>query len=175
MNTTNEWFADGQWAEGVSIAVHDSVNIDEFYRQYHAKPELWKTVFEFMKQDLSSMEVGKYALVGDQAYATISEYETKEPENARWEAHKKYIDLQYVISGEEKMGILPLSQAKNAMAYNEQKDLIFYGDNDGDLHLATSEAFFLFFPNDVHRPCMKVDESAPVRKLVAKIAVAESF
>ncbi|WP_372774032.1 YhcH/YjgK/YiaL family protein [Mangrovibacterium sp.] len=173
MNKINEWFTEKGWAEGVLVAAHDSVNVEEFYKQYQANPELWKAVFKFMKQDLSAMEVGKYPLVGTQAFAMISEYDTKEPENAKWEAHKNYIDLQYVISGEEKMGILPLSEAKNAMEYNEQKDLIFYGENDGELHLATPEAFFLFFPDDVHRPCIKADESAPVKKLVAKIAVAD--
>ncbi|WP_163709959.1 YhcH/YjgK/YiaL family protein [Mangrovibacterium lignilyticum] len=173
MSTTKEWFAAGSWSEGISVAAHESVNIDEFYKQYQANTEAWKAVFEFMKQDLSALEVGKYPLAGDQAFAMISEYDTKEPENAKWEAHKKYIDLQYVISGEEKMGIFPLSEAQNAMEYNEQKDLIFYGENDGDLHMATPEAFFLFFPEDVHRPCIKVDESAPVKKLVAKIAVAK--
>lgn len=173
MSTVTEWFNSAVWAEGVSVGADASVNVDEFYKQYHARPELWKAVFEFMKQDLQSLEVGKYQLVEGEAFVTISEYDSKEPENARWEAHRKYIDLQYVVAGEEKMGVLPLSEALSALEYNEQKDLIFFGENSGDLHLATPEAFFLFFPTDVHRPCIAVDEPSPVRKLVAKIAVAE--
>lgn len=173
MSVIQDWFNSGEWAGGLTVAAHDSVDVNEFYKQYHANPGLWKAVFEFMKQDLSELEVGKYQLVEGEAFVMISEYDTKEPENAKWEAHKKYIDLQYVISGEEKMGVLPLAKAVNALEYNEQKDLIFYGDNDGELHLATPEAFFLFFPTDVHRPCIKVDEAAAVKKLVAKIAVAE--
>ncbi|MFV0378046.1 MAG: YhcH/YjgK/YiaL family protein [Mangrovibacterium sp.] len=172
MNTINEWFSSGGWAEGLTVAVHNSVDVGEFYKQYHAKPGLWRAVFEFMKQDLFELEVGKYQLIEEEAFVMISEYDTKEPENAKWEAHKKFIDLQYVIAGEEQMGILPLVQAVNSLEYNEQKDVIFYGDNSGQLHLATPEAFFLFFPSDVHRPCIKVGESAPVKKLVAKIAVA---
>lgn len=171
MSKVNDWFNSLAWTEGVAVAAHSSVDVEEFYKQYHAKPELWKAVFEFMKKDLAALEVGKYQLIEGEAFVMISEYETKEPENAKWEAHKNYIDLQYVISGEEQMGILPLSKAVNALEYNEQKDLIFYGDNDGELHLASPEAFFLFFPSDVHRPCIKVGESAPVKKLVAKIAV----
>lgn len=173
MTTKKEWFNAGEWAEGLTVAAHGSVDVNEFYKQYHAKPALWKAVFEFMKQDLSELEVGKYQLVEGEAFAMVSEYDTKEPENAKWEAHHKFIDLQYVIAGEEQMGVLPLAEAVNALEYNEQKDLIFYGDNEGELHLASPEAFFLFFPSDVHRPCIKVGESAPVKKLVAKIAVAE--
>ena len=145
MSTVNDWFSSAAWSEGVAVSAHSSVDVDTFYKQYHAKPELWKAVFEFMKQDLAAMEVGKYQLIEGEAFAMISEYDTKEPENAKWEAHKKYIDLQYVINGEEQMGILPLADAKNALEYNDQKDLIFYGDNDGVLHLATPESFFLFF------------------------------
>ncbi len=171
MKTTKEWFAAKEWANGVEIALHDSVDVEEFYKQYHAKPELWKAVFEFMKKDLDALEIGKYPVV-DGVTAIVSEYNTKEPENAKWEAHHNFIDLQYVISGQEKMGVLPLAEAQNAMEYNPDKDVIFYGENDGDLHLATPEVYFLFFVSDVHRPCIKVDESSPVKKLVIKIATA---
>ncbi len=172
MSNTKEWFDSKLWAEGFSVQAHESVNVDEFFKQYHACPEVWKAVFEFMKQDLSGLEVGKYPLAGEQAFAMISEYQTKQPENAKWEAHKKYIDLQYLISGEEKMGLLSLEKAVDAQEYNETKDLIFYGANDGDYYLANPDVFFLFFPTDVHRPSMQTDESKPVKKVVIKIAVA---
>jgi len=170
MSTTKEWFAGKEWAQGVSLELHDSVNVEEFYKQYQAKPELWKAVFEFMKQDLTALEIGKYPLIEGEVTAIVSEYNSKEPENAKWEAHRKFIDLQYVISGEEKMGVMPIAEAQNAGEYNAEKDVIFYGENDGPLHLATPETYFLFFTGDLHRPCIKVDESTPVKKLVIKIA-----
>lgn len=172
MNKTEEWFASKEWANGVGVALHDSVDVDEFYNQYHAKPELWKAVFEFMKTDLTSLEVGKYPLIEGEVTAMVSEYNTKEPENAKWEAHKKFIDLQYVISGKEKMGVLPLADAQNAQEYNAEKDVIFYGENEGNIYLASPEVYFLFFTSDVHRPCIKAEESSAVKKLVIKIATA---
>ncbi len=171
MKTAQEWFAAKEWAEGVSQLVHESVNVEEFYKQYHAKPELWKAVFEFMKKDLAALEVGKYPLV-EGVTAIVSEYNSKEPENARWEAHHNFIDLQYVISGAEKMGVMPIAEAQNAGEYNAEKDVIFYGENEGSLYEATPETYFLFFVSDLHRPCIKVNESAPVKKLVIKIATA---
>jgi len=170
MSTAKEWFAQEEWAQGVSLKLHDSVDVDEFYKQYQAKPELWKAVFEFMKQDLAALEIGKYPLVDGQLTAIVSEYDSKEPENAKWEAHRKFIDLQYVISGEEKMGVMPLAEAKNAMEYNPDKDVIFYGENDGPMYPATPETYFLFFTSDLHRPGIKAAESVPVKKLVIKIA-----
>ncbi|PTN07376.1 YhcH/YjgK/YiaL family protein [Mangrovibacterium marinum] len=173
MCTIQEWFDSKVWADGLGLSLDPSVDVDEFYKQYHASPERWKAVFAFMKKDLSSLEVGKYPIIEGELTAIVSEYNTKEPEDARWEAHRRFIDLQYLISGEEQMGVMPLADAKNAGAYNAEKDLIFYGDNDGPLYRATSANYFLFFPGDLHRPGVKSGEAAPVKKLVLKIAVAE--
>ena len=173
MNKEQAWFEAASWLEGVAIRVHDSTDVRQFYKQYHARPDLWRIVFEFLKKDLQSMEVGKYPLVGDDVFAMVMEYETKNPEDAKWEAHHKYIDLQYVISGEETMGILPLEHVIAPQEYNEDKDLIFFGDNDGEFFTANPDVFFLFFPSDVHRPGIRINESKPLKKLVVKIAVAE--
>jgi len=172
MSTSQEWFAAKTWADGLALTLDASVNVEEFYKQYQAKPELWKAVFEFMKKDLSAFEVGKYPIIEGEVTAIFSEYNSKEPENAKWEAHRKFIDLQYVISGEEKMGVMPLADAKNAGEYNAEKDVIFYGENDGPLYLANPENYFLFFTTDLHRPGVKAGDSVPVKKLVIKIATA---
>jgi YhcH/YjgK/YiaL family protein len=172
MNTTHEWFAGKTWAEGLSLTLDASVNVEEFYKQYHARPELWKAVFGFMTKDLSALEVGKYPIVDGQVTAIVSEYNSKEPEDAKWEAHRKFIDLQYVISGEERMGVMPLAEAQNGGEYQAEKDVIFYGENDGPLYVANPENYFLFFTTDLHRPGIKAAEPVPVKKLVIKIAVA---
>ncbi|MFV0522370.1 MAG: YhcH/YjgK/YiaL family protein [Mangrovibacterium sp.] len=170
MTKAQEWFDEGNWAEGLNLQLHPSVNVEEFYKQYHANSELWKKAFQFMQTDLKALEVGKYPLVDGKLIANIQEYNSKEPENARWEAHENFIDVQYVISGKERMGIMPLSDAKNAGTYNAEKDVIFYGENTGAIYPANSETYFLFFPSDLHRPCIKDDVSESVKKLVIKIA-----
>ncbi|WP_159517621.1 YhcH/YjgK/YiaL family protein [Sunxiuqinia indica] len=173
MKEMQEWFHSKQWGELVDIQAHASINLIEFYEQYHAHPDWWQKVFDFLKQDLKSLEVGKYPLVGDRVFAMVSEYETKSPQDAKWEAHRKYIDLQYVVAGQEVIGVLPLGKTIDPKDYNEQKDLIFFGEQDGEFFTATPDCFFLFFPDDVHRPCMMIEQSEPVKKLVIKIAVAE--
>ncbi|MFV0291260.1 MAG: YhcH/YjgK/YiaL family protein [Mangrovibacterium sp.] len=171
MSEAKKWFEKGEWAEGLKLQLHPSVDVEEFYKQYQAKPAVWKKMFQFMQTDLAAMEVGKYILVEDELIANIQEYNSKEPEAARWEAHEKFIDLQYVISGNEKMGVMPLVQAVNAGEYNAEKDVVFYGDNDGAIYPADNTQYFLFFTSDLHRPGIKDGESTPVKKVVMKIAV----
>lgn len=67
------------------------------------------------------------------------------PEDAKWESHRKFIDLQYVINGEGKMGLLPLQVAKLASDYDADKDVILFGEQDGEYCVANPDAFFLFF------------------------------
>lgn len=172
MGEATEWFNKAAWLGAVNLKPHGSINVDQFYRQYHARPDLWKAAFQFLGQDLTKIEPGKYRLAGDDVYASVNDYQTKLPEDANWEAHRKYIDLQYIISGEEMMGILPLEKTVMPEEYNESKDLIFFGEAVGEQYLATPDTFFLFFPSDAHRPSMQTDSPEPVRKLVIKIAFA---
>jgi YhcH/YjgK/YiaL family protein len=173
MSTEKEWFENGDWNKSLRLKVHPSVDVNQFYKQYHKHPDLWKAAFSYLKNDLIDAEIGRHQLVGDEAVAIISEYKTKKIEDAKWESHRKFIDLQYIISGEEKMGVLPLAVTKLADDYDETKDLIFYGDQDGEYYLANPDVFFLFFPSDVHRPSIRIGESKPVKKLVIKIAFVE--
>ena len=174
MRKEHAWFHEAGWSNGdrSMIKAHASTDVIRFYHEYHARPDLWKAVFEFLKKDLDRLEPGKYPLVGDEAFALVSEYQTKEAAEARWESHRKYIDLQYLIDGEEKMGLLPLNNAVSPQTYNEEKDLLFYGENEGEYFIAGPKAFFLFLPTDVHRPGILIEEPRPVKKLVVKIAVA---
>jgi len=173
MSTEKEWFNNERWGEGIRQKVHSSVNIGLFYQQYHKRPDLWKAAFQFLKGDLVTTATGKYILAGDEVIATISEYQTRKLEEVRWESHKKFVDLQYLITGEEKMGILPLEKAVAPMIYDETKDVMFFGDHEGQYFVANPDNFFLFFPSDVHRPSIQIDGSKPVKKLVIKIIFVE--
>ena len=173
MTTAKEWFKNENWNGGILPKVHPSVNVELFFRQYHKRPDLWKAAFEFLKQDLITTPAGKYPVLGDEVVANVQEYDTKKLEDAKWEAHKKFTDLQYIITGEEKMGVFPVDQAVSPMPYDEAKDVMFFGDNEGSYFVANPDVYFLFFPADVHRPCIRIDNSMPVKKLVIKIAYAE--
>ena len=60
--------------------------------------------------DLTNTAPGRVEIDGDQVFALVQEYNTKPKEQGFWESHRKYIDIQYVVSGSEHMGYANLSQ-----------------------------------------------------------------
>lgn len=120
--------------------------------------------------DLSSLPVGKHEIEGDDLFAVVSEYEPSEPEYCKLEAHRKYIDVQYVISGGEQMGYLPLENQVPTVEYNELKDVEFYREETSYVNIDEG-MFAIFFPNDIHMPGVKSDGNAKVKKVVVKVKV----
>jgi YhcH/YjgK/YiaL family protein len=168
-----EWFLKGDWKEGWQVSANESIDKEEFIRQYSINPERWQKAFQFLAgTDLKNLAVGRYELDGADLYVSVSEYNTKNEEDAKCEAHLKYVDIQYLISGEEKMGVAPLSDTKEATPYNEEKDIYFMKPNSEKYYLANSDNFFIFFPSDAHRPSVKIKENAPVKKAVVKLRIA---
>lgn len=168
-----QWLKAGDWKNGLQIKPHASINPQEFAEQYHKNKEIWDKAFAFLnRKDLDTLSLGNYPLDGEKAYAIISRYDSKDFDKTKWESHRKYIDLQYIIMGKEKIGVAPVSRAKVKEPYDETKDIAFY-ESDGKYYVAEPGTFFLFFPQETHRPSIKVDASVPVRKLVIKIGVAE--
>jgi YhcH/YjgK/YiaL family protein len=120
--------------------------------------------------DFSEMAVGKYEVEQKEIFAIVSEYNTKNIEEAKWEAHRKYIDIQYIIKGEEKMGYAYSGSMETIESYNPEKDIIFL-KGQGDYLTAKAGTFLIFFPNDAHQPCVAITDSAPVKKVVIKVMV----
>ncbi|MFC2116785.1 YhcH/YjgK/YiaL family protein [Bacteroidota bacterium] len=168
----NEWFENGEWREGLEITPDESINKAEFFAQYCKRKELWDKAFEYLKTaDLDSLQVGKIELKGDSLFAVVTEYLTRDDEESSYEAHQKYADIQYLISGEEKMGVAGLDKSTITVPYDESNDIVFLNAPDDNLRMANDKLFFVFFPDDAHRPCMKIDEKSPVKKIVLKVRV----
>jgi len=169
----NKWFEKGDWLNGWAVKPDASINRRVFAISYFQHKERWDKAFTFLKEsDLSNMELKRYDLDGNDLYVPISEYISKNEENARYEAHRKYIDIQYVVSGKELIGIAPISQQKDILEpYNEEKDIMFMTVNQVTNYHAAPDRFFIFFPGDLHRPGLKDGENSPVRKAVVKVKV----
>jgi YhcH/YjgK/YiaL family protein len=168
----DKWVQSGVWSKSLKLKLHSSVNSVEFKRQYEANKELWDKVFKFLGDSkLGSLAPGKYP-IDSNAYASITEGAPKNLEDSKWESHRKYIDLQYVIAGKVKLGVSPISAATVTNPYDESKDAANY-TAEGKYYIATPGEFFLFFPTDVHRPDIKVDGYDTLKKLVIKIRYKE--
>ena len=103
-------------------------------------------------------------------FALVSEYNSKKPEDCRLEAHQIYADIQYIVSGKEAIGFVTLKNQEVAVAYNPEKDIIFFSGETTPLILEAG-MFAVFFPQDVHRPCMQIDGPEIVKKVVVKVKV----
>ena len=120
--------------------------------------------------DFSKLEDTTYEVDGKELYFFISSYLTR-TENLTPEAHRKYIDIQYMITGTECMGVGQLEAMTEEVEANPAKDIWFY---HGPMDWITVQEgmFAVFFPNDAHAPCVSPASGAnDVRKCVFKVAV----
>lgn len=167
----DKWFEKGEWLNGWNVSPAVETNRRSFAVSYFKNRERWDKAFEFLKNnDLSALEVKRYDIDGDNVYATISEYLTKNEEDARYEAHRKYIDIQYVIKGQEVIGLAPLADKMGTLEeYDPARDIEFLTVRNGMNLKANPGRFFIFFPEDAHCPGMKDGENSTVRKIVVKV------
>lgn len=133
---------------------------------------------EYIKNtDFSALPAGKYPIDGDKMFALVSEYMPEAKELRKAETHEKYIDIQYIVSGEEIMGVAPLSTTAEVLEdCLAERDAIFYKKFANEIDVQTCEGMYiLFFPWDIHRPNCISRPGVKVRKVVLKIATAEVF
>ena len=127
--------------------------------------------FEWLSSnDLENLPDGRYEIDADKIYATIQEYETKE--EASYESHYKYIDIQYIVRGIEKIGVTNLCNCKMNTQYDSERDLEFYDITCEDEYLELTQGEFLvLYPHDAHKPSITKIEKSKVKKVVVKVAV----
>ena len=144
----------------------------ENFKKYVSVNEKFATAFEFMaravKEDLPAR---RYELDGSELYAFIQEYDTRT--DSKWEGHRKYIDIQYIISGVEVMDVSDIGRLAEVTPYDEAKDVAFFEDKgDGFTRCAVHGGeYAVFFPEDIHRPGLCLDAPAPVKKIVVKVKI----
>lgn len=168
-----KWVQQNKWKDGLKLNLDPSTDKIAFATQYHKNKQVWDKAVAFLRtHNLDSLPAGKYSIDGDKVFATVTVSPNKEFDHTNWESHRKYIDLQCVISGKEKIGVAALSSATVTKPYDESKDGANY-TAEGKYYIAQPGTFFLFFPTDVHRPNIKVDGYDSVKKIVIKIDVVE--
>ena len=130
--------------------------------------------FEYLrKSDLDKAEPGTHEIDGRKVYVMVQQYETKPMEKGRWEAHRKYIDVQYVHRGAELFGYADLRELK-AGSYDEAKDFLsLQGEGRGDFFRVGEGTFVVLFPQDGHMPGMAISTPQPVKKFVVKVAISD--
>ncbi|HEY3341614.1 MAG TPA: YhcH/YjgK/YiaL family protein [Anaerolineae bacterium] len=147
--------------------IYDNIKNAHLYASLGAR---FQQAFDYLQQtDLLALPVGRIELDGKNLYVMVQEYTSKLPEQGKWEAHQRYIDLQYIVSGVEKMGFAALTSLTLG-AYTSEKDFQALSGEGVFLPLGAGD-FMLLWPQDAHMPGMAINTPGPVKKVVVKIAV----
>jgi YhcH/YjgK/YiaL family protein len=143
----------------------------ENWRKYSSFSRLTKAFELLTSPAAATWPDGRVELVGKEIVAMPQGYATRPAEQCRFEAHRKYLDIQAILSGAEKMGYAPITSLAETEPYNAEKDVAFYAGN-GDVLTVRAGMFTIFYPQDGHMPCVQAGERpAQVRKIVMKVMV----
>ncbi len=129
-----------------------------------------KPAMEFIEKAVAeNLEVGRYELDGKNLFALVQEYDSKT--DAKWEYHRKYIDIQFIVSGKEIITWDNIKNVPDGVEYNEEKDIAKF-DMDGGTDVVMEAGYYsILYPQDLHQPGRVFDKVEPIKKIVVKIAV----
>ncbi len=129
------------------------------------------TALKFLSEtDFSKIDLGRYELDGDNIFYMVQSYDT-DPDKTISEAHKKYIDIQYMVEGEEIIGVADISCDKELTEAKEENDVWFYNCKTEPLTLSAGK-YMVLYPNDLHCPGVATNGTElTCRKVVVKVKV----
>ncbi len=132
-----------------------------------------QNVIDFLTGLNSQTETGHYE-IDEHSYANVDIYDTKNSCICKFEAHKKYIDIQMLLSGKEELDFMPAEGLIVCEEYDDKRDIMFFENPDkiSDRVILEPGKFALIFPHEAHKPQMNIcGNSEQVKKVVVKILV----
>ncbi len=134
--------------------IYDKIDNIEFYKGLSPNIALG---LDFLRQMNPDTAVGTYQ-INHRVKVIVSEYETKMENEYGYEAHRKNIDIQYLLLGEERIACLPIDRLKEMKPYSEENDAAFYAADIKPQEMTIGNGYFaIFFPQDGHMPQLCVD------------------
>lgn len=125
--------------------------------------------FEWLRQEsIASLPAGRHAIHGEAVYASVIREKGRGPDAVKLETHRRYVDIQYLVSGLDVMGWAPRRTALGSLGYDAVTDLEFYTARPLSWVTVEKGFFAVFFPEDAHAPMATLD---PMVKIVVKVAV----
>ncbi|MEF3302180.1 YhcH/YjgK/YiaL family protein [Paenibacillus sp. GYB003] len=139
--------------------------------QYASVSPRLKLAAQFLEtRNCRALEPGKYEIDGERVYALVQHYDTKPQEKGLWEAHRQYLDVQYMAEGSERLGYVPIGQTEVTHPYDETGDYALFAAS-GDFFTLREGHFALFAPHDVHMPGIRLETARAVKKIVIKVLI----
>ena len=144
--------------------------LDRLDRSDHYEPmhKGLAAAFEYLRRpDLANVPVGKHPIIDDLVYVLVSNEQSRGA-NARLEAHRKYLDVQFVISGDERIGWSPIERLTATEPYDPSRDIGFFADEPQAWFAVKPGEFAIFLPTDAHAP---LAGTGAIHKAVVKVAM----
>ena len=143
----------------------------DFAERYYCLGKRFEEAFQYLKQtDFSSVPLEKQLIRGEELFALPQTYPTKLRDAGRWEAHRRYADIQYIVRGRERMGVAKLADMRVTEEYNVEKDVAFF-EGSGQFLTYEKGDFAIFLPHDAHMPGIAVEWPDTVLKVVMKVSL----
>ena len=150
--------------------IYASLEHAQLYAPLHPA---FERAFAFLRESMKQPPApGRYEIDGDRAYAMVQTYTTRPAQEVRWEAHRKYIDIQFMLSGRERIGCAGVEGMTDADAYNPDKDVQMASGAEALAYLPLSRGMFvILYPQDAHQPTCQDEKASDVNKIVVKVLV----
>ena len=173
------WLAAGIPAHGTrqgSLKTQEEAVVHGNIRTWSSAPGIQglEHAFEYLaRTDLAALPLGRTEIEGDDVYVLLSEAETRPPDQVQFEAHRRYIDIQMVVRGQESIGVTPVAGLVTTEPYDPARDIEFFAIPPQSQTLALDAGnFAVFTPKDAHRPSLHFNGPHVSRKAVVKVSVA---
>jgi len=142
---------------------------EDLARYEGLNPNFPKAFAFLSRADLADLPDGQHEIDGDRVWAVLSSYNSREYAEGKYETHREYVDVQFLLSGEELI-YWNDSAEMSSTGYAADCDKENYGDpaNPVGIHMAPGTALVLF-SRDAHKANCRVTSVAPVRKALLKI------
>lgn len=133
-----------------------------------------RRIYDFVSSVTAETPTGKHEIDGDRIFAFVSEYNTKTREQAVLEAHNKYLDLHFLIFGEEKQEFYYRPEMTESVPYDSECEAALYCFPERKNELILRPGFFsLYYTDEAHAPQLAVAAPEKVRKIVVKAAKSD--
>lgn len=148
--------------------ITDKLSNASLYYGCHPK---FKKAFEFLLGDINHLSIGKYVIDGDQVFALVQKCDISPEGSGTFEAHKKYIDIQYIVKSSESFQYAHKDTLTPKTDYEEIKDAQRFCGQGSTIALTEGD-FIVFFPEDAHLACISPDGCVGTsEKIVIKVHV----
>jgi YhcH/YjgK/YiaL family protein len=145
----------------------------DYLNLYAAPGRLLHRALVYSRDAAAGVADGRIEIDGERLYASVASYETGSRAERRFEAHRRYIDIQVLLAGEETIDVALDRELPVLEAYDEKRDVMFLKPPEHVAALPMRPGWFaVFYPHDLHRPGCHLKDKQKVRKIVMKVAVA---